>query len=591
MNRLITLLLPLGAVMVSSDHFVDPKLLDVPEIHRLDSLISESYLLRHSFLRCFEGGDFANMTEAASIFALNHYVYSKNFIDYLRTVAAKIESEEIKRPILDNIAEEKGNYESEDVDTLSAMGIEEEWYNKIPHKQLSQRFFESLGIDPASIPAVESGEGVLAESEEDGPGELFTKFMLNLYGESNVCESLAVIGFAIEESVSRLYEFIWNGLRDHTPLTGDQIVFFPLHILIDDGHADLLKLGFKHFLQNQPALCEGAETVIRDVLRRRIKMYDDIRAEIEAKQGHRCSLPYDHDADVVVDEVRGVDNEATVIMEVEVDSAVKRAEAETLRMGQPETAKWSLTEKMAISARILAKQGHGETLSGQITCRNGDGTMWVNQYGVPFDVVTASDFLRVDGGLNVIEGDGFPNRATRFHHHVYAKRPDIQCIVHSHPPAASALSVIGEELFISHMDVMAFYEDVQYLANWPGIPFGDEEGDLISGVLAPSYWSALLAHHGLIVGGRSVEEAVYRAYFFERAARMQLDAMAAVGGDMDRLKRTRPELSRKARDWRISEGPVRAHWNGWAQLIAQDERVMMDCDCERDCNRLNCNAM
>merc|ERR1719385_425155 len=205
----------------------------------------------------------------------------------------------------------------------------------------------------------------LVATDEDGPGELFTKYMVNLYGESNVCESLAVIGFAIEESVSRLYEFIWNGLRDHTPLTGDQIVFFPLHILIDDGHADLLKLGFKHFLQNQPALCEGAETVIRDVLRRRIKMYDDIRAEIEAKQGHRCSLPYDHDEDVAVD----------------VDSAVKRAEAETLRMGQPETAKWSLTEKMAISARILAKQGHGETLSGQITCRNGDdGTMWVNEY-------------------------------------------------------------------------------------------------------------------------------------------------------------------------------------------------------------------
>merc|ERR1711994_511816 len=139
-----------------------------------------------------------------------------------------------------------------------------------------------------------SAGGSLVESEDDGPGELFTKYMVNLYGESNVCESLAVIGFAIEESVSRLYEFIWNGLRNHTPLTGDQMVFFPLHILIDDGHADLLKLGFKHFLENEPTLCVNAEAVIRDVLRRRIKMYDDIRAQIEHKQGHRCSLPYHH---------------------------------------------------------------------------------------------------------------------------------------------------------------------------------------------------------------------------------------------------------------------------------------------------------
>merc|ERR1719384_2248179 len=421
--------------------------------------------------------------------------------------------------------------------------------------------FQSLGIDPLAIPVIES----LAESEDDGPGEVFTKFMLNLYGESNVCESLAVIGFAIEESVSSLYHFIWNGLQHHTPLTGDQIVFFPLHILIDDGHADLLKLGFKHYLQNEPALCVNAEAVIRDVLRRRIKMYDDIRAQIEHKQGHRCSLPYHHGE---------VEDEEVVV--VEVDSAVKRAEAETLKMGHPETAKWSLTEKMAISSRILAKQGHGETLSGQITCRNGDGTMWVNPYGVPFDAVNAQHFLRVDGDLNVVEGDGFPNRATRFHHHVYAKRPDIQCIVHSHPPATSALSIIGEELVVEQMDLMAFYDDVQYLADWPGIPFGDEEGDLISGVLAPNHWAALLAHHGLIVAGKSIEEAVYRAFFFERAARMQLDAMAAVGGDVGRLKRTDPDRARKARDWRISEGPVRAHWNGWARLLLHDEKRAAD---------------
>jgi len=265
--------------------------------------------------------------------------------------------------------------------------------------------------------------------------------------------------------------------------------------------------------------------------------------------------------------------DAVVSVEVDVDAAVKAAESETLSLlnrSSNESA-WSLVEKLSISGRILAKQGHGETLSGQITCRNGDGTMWVNRYGVPIDVVTASDFLRVDGDLNVVEGEGFPNRATRFHHHVYAKRPDIQCLVHSHPPSASALSMIGEELLVSHMDVMAFYDDVQYLANWPGIPFGDEEGDIISGVLSPSYWAALLAHHGLIVAGTSIEEAVYRAYFFEKAARMQLDAMAAVGGDVHRIKQTDPALSAKARDWRISEGPVKAHWNGWAQIVVQEQ--------------------
>ena len=57
-----------------------------------------------------------------------------------------------------------------------------------------------------------------------------------------------MIGFAIEETVSRLYAFIWQGLRQHTPLRGEDVV------LIDDGHTDLPKLGFRHKLDHEPAL-------------------------------------------------------------------------------------------------------------------------------------------------------------------------------------------------------------------------------------------------------------------------------------------------------------------------------------------------
>ena len=116
------------------------------------------------------------------------------------------------------------------------------------------------------------------------------------------------------------------------------------------------------------------------------------------------------------------------------------------------------------------------------------------------------------------------------------------------------------------MDVMAFYEDVQFLPSWPGIPFGDEEGEIIAELLGDNYYSALLANHGLIVGGKTIEEATYRAYFFEMAAEIQLDAMAAVGGDISKLSLVDRDLGIKARDWRISEGPVNAHFNAWAQI-------------------------
>ena len=39
-------------------------------------------------------------------------------------------------------------------------------------------------------------------------------------------------------------------------------------------------------------MCANSEDIINDVLQKRIKMYDDVRKEIEEKQGYQCKLPY-----------------------------------------------------------------------------------------------------------------------------------------------------------------------------------------------------------------------------------------------------------------------------------------------------------
>ena len=49
---------------------------------------------------------------------------------------------------------------------------------------------------------------------------------------------------------------------------------------------------------------------------------------------------------------------------------------------------------------------------------------------------------------------------------VYRQRPDINAIVHTHPPATAALSMVGLPLEIEHMDGMALYGDVQHLKEW-----------------------------------------------------------------------------------------------------------------------------
>jgi L-fuculose-phosphate aldolase len=230
------------------------------------------------------------------------------------------------------------------------------------------------------------------------------------------------------------------------------------------------------------------------------------------------------------------------------------------------TPTWTTRQKLALSCRMLAREEHGSALAGQITAR-GDkpGTMWTARFGLGLEEISASDYLLVDDDLNVLEGDGMPNPSNRFHLWIYRKRPDVQSIMHTHPPHVSALSMIGVPLKAAHMDTSMFYEDCAYLDHWPGPPIGDEEGEIISRAIGDKR-SILLAHHGQLCACTTVEEAAVLSIFIERAARLQLLAMAAgTIRDLD------PDPARQAHDYRLKPKPLGATFHYFARQVLRRE--------------------
>src|SRR6195256_6907489 len=71
---------------------------------------------------------------------------------------------------------------------------------------------------------------------------------------------------------------------------------------------------------------------------------------------------------------------------------------------------WSLRQKIALSCRILAAEGHESALAGQITAR-GDrpGTYWMLSFGLGFDEARASNIGLGGDDLNLLAGDGMGN--------------------------------------------------------------------------------------------------------------------------------------------------------------------------------------
>ena len=226
-------------------------------------------------------------------------------------------------------------------------------------------------------------------------------------------------------------------------------------------------------------------------------------------------------------------------------------------------------ELLTHCAWILSDEDHESGLAGQLTARGPrDNCYWTLPLGLAFGEATPGSWLLIDNDLKVLEGQGAhgirePNPATRFHLWVYRSRPDVNAIVHTHPPAASALAAAKVPVVVAHMDATPLFEDMVFLPDWPGLPTADREGELISASLGQAH-ALLLAHHGFLTAGRSVQEACFLAVFMERMARLQINA-AAVGGVVP----VDAEQARRARDFLRTDRIMNITFDAWVRKVRQ----------------------
>ncbi len=222
----------------------------------------------------------------------------------------------------------------------------------------------------------------------------------------------------------------------------------------------------------------------------------------------------------------------------------------------------TIQEDLAYTARILGVNEHEAGLAGQISARSErPGAYWTLRYGLGFDEATPSDFLEVGSDMETLSGNGMGNPAMRFHLWVYNRRPEVNCIIHTHSPWVSALAAARQPLVVAQMDMTPFYEDCAFLADWPGLPIGDGEGVVISECLGQKR-SIILAHHGYLTTGKTVEEATFLAVYLERAARTQM--RARVYGEISPVP---GHLAKESHDFLMKQSLMKATFDYWCRQV------------------------
>lgn len=179
--------------------------------------------------------------------------------------------------------------------------------------------------------------------------------------------------------------------------------------------------------------------------------------------------------------------------------------------------------------RRLYEKGLVAATDGNISALAGDGTVLITPGGVSKGSFAREDVCVIDARGACISGDG-PSSEYKLHLAAYRARPDIRACVHAHPPTATAFAVAGVEL-----NALALPEAVLALGRVGIAPYAAAaSSELAEGAARMLVRSnaVLLANHGAVVVGTSLEEAYRNMELLEHCARIMLYARL-LGGERE----------------------------------------------------------
>lgn len=180
-----------------------------------------------------------------------------------------------------------------------------------------------------------------------------------------------------------------------------------------------------------------------------------------------------------------------------------------------------LKEKLALASRILYMEGHGDFYLGHVSVRLPNQEHYLMKpSGLGLEEVGHDDIVTVDLDGNRIAGERSVHNEHPIHGEIYRRRPDVQSVIHTHPPYATALAAApNRRLKMVNHDCIPFARGIGFLPN-PVLLITQEQGRQLAEALG-SYNAVLLQNHGIVAVGTSLEEAVFHAISLEKAARAQ----------------------------------------------------------------------
>lgn len=169
-------------------------------------------------------------------------------------------------------------------------------------------------------------------------------------------------------------------------------------------------------------------------------------------------------------------------------------------------------------AKRMQRDGLVKLTSGNVSSRvPGTSFFAITPSGMDYETMVPQDICILDRTGRVINGHRRPSTETPMHRLAYARRPDVNGVVHTHSIYASAFACLGTDMPIISTELAALVGGT--IPCTPYAKAGTEEfAEAALRTLGDEHLAVLFQNHGVMAVGRSLKEAYSVAVGLEEAA-------------------------------------------------------------------------
>jgi L-fuculose-phosphate aldolase len=188
-----------------------------------------------------------------------------------------------------------------------------------------------------------------------------------------------------------------------------------------------------------------------------------------------------------------------------------------------------ISEKIVQASKELYDKGLVRGTSGNISARIPSAdTFLIKPSGACMGRLKPEELVLVDLEGNKISGKREVSAETPMHAAIYGARRDVQAVVHTHAPTATAFGIAGKEILPLQIEMFMLLPKVV-----PVVPFKQPGSKALAEAvqrIMRDYDAVILENHGIVAVGSSLEAACSLNEMVEEAAKIQLTVMMLSGG-------------------------------------------------------------